>query len=59
MLALLLTASVTYAQFPLPIPTRPTSFPLQRQSDVGVVTAWGTNNNGELSPPSAGVKFVL
>lgn len=44
-LALLLTVSVTYAQFSLPNPVRPNSFPLQRPTEVGTVAAWGARNN--------------
>jgi alpha-tubulin suppressor-like RCC1 family protein len=43
-LALLLTVSVTYAQFPLPTPVRPNSFPLQLPAEVGTVAAWGARN---------------
>lgn len=43
------------ATFPLSIPTRPTSFPLQRPILAGEVVVWGAiwnnENHGQLSPP--------
>lgn len=40
------------AAFPLPAPTRPTTFPLTRPTRAGVeVVAWGRNNYGQTSVP--------
>jgi hypothetical protein len=41
-LLLFISAPAVWAQFPLPMPTRPTSFPLQRPSkSYEVLSAWG------------------
>ena len=40
------------ATFPLEIPTRPTTFPLQRPALVGEVVAWGTNIYAEIEMPT-------
>jgi len=41
-LLLIVSASAVWAQFPLPMPTRPTSFPLQRPSQSSeILFAWG------------------
>jgi hypothetical protein len=39
------------ATFPLQIPTRPTTFPLQRPALTGEVVVWGTNDYGALAIP--------
>ena len=43
--------------FPLPTPTRPISFPLQRPAITGTVVAWGSNGAGQ-TPVPAGNNFV-
>jgi hypothetical protein len=40
-LLLIISASAVWAQFPLPMPTRPTSFPLQSPDVQGGVVRWG------------------
>lgn len=37
--------------FPLPSPSRPTTFPLVRPSQIGVVVAWGKNDFGQTNVP--------
>jgi len=37
------------ATFPLPTPTRPTSFPLKRPAITGTVVGWGSNSSGQTS----------
>jgi len=44
--------------FPLPIPTRPTSFPLTRPTLVGEVVAWGSNNFGQITIPTNATNVV-
>lgn len=44
--------------FPLPIPTRPTSFPLQRPAITGTVVAWGDNRQGQTNA-QAGLRGVV
>jgi hypothetical protein len=44
--------------FPLEIPKRPTSFPLQRPSQVGEVVAWGSNNFGQITIPASATNIV-
>jgi hypothetical protein len=48
---LIIALNATAATFPLPIPTRPTSFPLSRPTKIGEVVAWGTNDSGQLAVP--------
>jgi hypothetical protein len=50
-LPLALFASTAAAQFPLQVPTRPTSFPLTRLTNEGVIVGWGTNSYGQTVPP--------
>ena len=49
------TVQVTFSGggvvFPLPIPVRPTSFPLSSPSGQGTVVAWGYNNSGQTNVP--------
>lgn len=52
------TATLTIADnesggsvFPLPIPTRPTSFPLSAPASQGFVVAWGNNDSGQTNVP--------
>ena len=44
---------VCAAQFPLPIPTRPTSFPLSSPPPIGVPLAWGDNEVGQTDIPAS------
>ena len=49
--------------FPLPIPTRPTSFPLVRPGNLnefftGTVVAWGWNDFGQATVPAGLVDVV-
>ncbi len=44
--------------FPLPYPTRPTSFPLSRSTQVGTVVAWGENQSGQANPQAGLVGVV-
>src|SRR3954463_5615702 len=44
--------------FPLEIPKRPTSFPLQRPAQVGEVVAWGTNTFGQITIPAGATNVV-
>ena len=46
------------ATFPLPIPTRPTSFPLKRPAITGTVVAWGENDEGQTTVPTGLSKVV-
>jgi hypothetical protein len=51
-LLLIVSASAVWAQFPLPMPIRPTSFPLQRPSkSFPVLSAWGYNTVGQTNAP--------
>ncbi len=61
LLVLLILASAISgwgATFPLPIPTRPTSFPLQRPKVTGTVVSWGNNDNGQTNV-QAGLRSVV
>lgn len=67
-IALSIGESVSATTFPLPIPTRPTTFPLSRPSAVGEIVAWGRNEMGQINVPfgltnvvavSAGSYFTL
>jgi hypothetical protein len=48
-LLLIVSASAVWAQFPLPMPTRPTSFPLSPPTRGGEVRVWGWG--GGITPP--------
>jgi hypothetical protein len=49
---LLISASAVEAQFPLSVPTRPTTFPLNRPTNEGTVSAWGYSGDGQTNVPS-------
>ena len=42
---------VSHAAFPLPIPIRPTNFPLVAPTNTRPVTAWGVDTNGQNNVP--------
>ncbi len=47
------------ATFPLPIPTRPVSFPLSAPADLGSeVFGWGNNQNGQTTIPASASNVV-
>jgi hypothetical protein len=46
-----LALQTTAATFPLEIPKRPTSFPLQRPTLAGEVVAWGDNSRAQINIP--------
>src|SRR4051794_17321081 len=54
----LFCATAFATTFPLPIPTRPTTFPLSRPALAGEVVAWGENDSGQISVP-AGLTNVV
>lgn len=47
LLSVVSALAVTAATFPLPLPKRPTSFPLKRPTETGTVVAWGENGSGQ------------
>jgi hypothetical protein len=49
--AFVLTFHTNAATFPLPIPIRPTTFPLARPNQIGEVVAWGDNSEGQTTVP--------
>jgi alpha-tubulin suppressor-like RCC1 family protein len=51
-LLLIVSASAVWAQFPLPMPTRPTSFPLVITNQPGTVVGWGRNDETQISIPA-------
>jgi len=50
--------NVCATTFPLEIPKRPTSFPLQRPAQIGQVFAWGSNNFGQITIPANATNVV-
>ena len=54
----LLAAAANAATFPLQLPTRPTSFPLSRPTQIGDVVAWGSNNFAQITIPPAATNVV-
>ncbi len=48
-----LSLSGLASPFPLPVPTRPTVFPLVRPARLGTVVAWGDDNVGQSTVPAS------
>ena len=57
-LILALAESRSMAAINLPVPTRPTTFPLSRPALAGEIIAWGTNTVGQISVPKDATNIV-